>query len=259
MDGSSGSNLSLRFIRESDTENYYFDRERRIYTDKISDYVCKCNENSGGLVIERLSEIYDAIYIDEVQDLAGWDLELIKALFLSKMEIILVGDPRQVTYSTNHSNKNKAYRDEKIVNFFNELATQQLCTVTNMTECHRCNQAICDLADLVYPSLPKSRSHNLENTGHDGIFQITKDALDSYVNQHKPVLLRHDARSKTHGKIALNFGTTKGLTFDRVVIFPTKDMKKFLETNNSSHVAEKTKAKLYVAITRARHSVTFVI
>lgn len=259
VEGSSNANPALRFISESNTEKYYFDEQRRIYTDKLSQYVYKCNSASNGLVIKRLEEIYDAIYIDEVQDLAGWDLEVIKLFFASKTEILVVGDPRQVTYLTNHSNKNSGYRGEKIVTFFEELASQNLCKITNLTDCHRCNQEICNLADSVYPSLAKSISSNTSRTGHDGIFSVPTSELDEYIRVYNPVLLRHDARSKTHGRNALNFGMTKGSTFDRVLIFPTDKMKKFFETRDASEIPEATKAKLYVAITRARHSVTFLI
>lgn len=257
IEGSS-QGTPLRFVREADTERFYFDDARRIYTDKISQYVEKCNNQSDGAVIKRLEQIYDSIYIDEVQDLAGYDLEILKLLFSSSLEITLVGDPRQVTYLTNHSRKNSQYRGDKIVDFFRELETANMCHVVDMTLCHRCNQAICSLADLIYPSLAVSTSGNAIETGHDGIFKITQAELEDYITEHQPVLLKHNARSNTFGKPARNFGTTKGLTFDRVLIFPTNDMKVFFRSRNASGIAEGTKAKLYVAITRARYSVAFV-
>lgn len=52
------------------------------YSDKLSKFVFKY-EKSKGVVFDRLSRIYNYIFIDEVQDLAGYDLELIKA-FISK-------------------------------------------------------------------------------------------------------------------------------------------------------------------------------
>ena len=45
------------------------------------------------------------IFIDEVQDLAGSDLELIKLLFKTNSNTTLVGDPRQVTYLTHNEKK----------------------------------------------------------------------------------------------------------------------------------------------------------
>ena len=54
----------------------------------------------------------------------------------------------------------------------------------------------------------------------------------------------------------MNFGAVKGLEYDRVMIFTTDEIIKFLKKeklNNSEY-----KARLYVAITRARYSVVFV-
>jgi DNA helicase II / ATP-dependent DNA helicase PcrA len=55
----------------------------------------------------------------------------------------------------------------------------------------------------------------------------------------------------------MNFGMSKGLSFDRVLIYPTVPIIKWLK-NCSSDLAATSRSKLYVAITRARHSVAFV-
>lgn len=54
----------------------------------------------------------------------------------------------------------------------------------------------------------------------------------------------------------MNFGESKGLTFDRVLIFPHKLGKKWLSSGDFKHVA-KSSSKMYVGVTRARYSVTF--
>ena len=55
----------------------------------------------------------------------------------------------------------------------------------------------------------------------------------------------------------MNFGDSKGMTFERVLIFPHKKGQHWLRTGDLSHI-EGSASKLYVGITRARHSVTFV-
>ena len=59
------------------------------------------------MLIERISTLFKHIFIDEVQDLAGFDLEIIKFLLKTDSEIKLFGDPRQVTYHTHFSSKYK--------------------------------------------------------------------------------------------------------------------------------------------------------
>lgn len=53
------------------------------------------------------------------------------------------------------------------------------------------------------------------------------------------------------------FGRSKGLGFDRVITYPTKEMVDWLKSAQSALKAE-TRAKLYVALTRARHAVAVV-
>ena len=84
---------------EDDFKKYYFTSNWRIFSDKLSKFVEKCNTVTNGDVISRICRIYSHIYIDEVQDLAGYDLELIKLLFKSRSNILLVGDYYQHSVS----------------------------------------------------------------------------------------------------------------------------------------------------------------
>ncbi|MFP3822204.1 hypothetical protein SB658_26285, partial [Bacillus sp. SIMBA_008] len=62
--------------------------------------------------------IFDLIIVDEAQDLAGWDLELIECLLKSAVEVALIGDHRQATFLTNDNPKNKKFAGEKIIEKF---------------------------------------------------------------------------------------------------------------------------------------------
>ena len=54
-----------------------------------------------------------------------------------------------------------------------------------------------------------------------------------------------------------NFGKSKGLTFNRVLIYPTNPIKNWIKDNNIE-LASTSRCKFYVAITRARYSVGIV-
>ncbi len=56
-------------------------------------------------MIKRISKIFPNIFIDEIQDLAGYDLDILKLLFKSESTILCVGDPRQITYLTHWEKK----------------------------------------------------------------------------------------------------------------------------------------------------------
>ena len=56
----------------------------------------------------------------------------------------------------------------------------------------------------------------------------------------------------------LNFGESKGMSFNRVLIYPHGPLLKYLKSGKLED-AGKELAKLYVAVTRARQSVAFVV
>ncbi|MDP3113594.1 MAG: UvrD-helicase domain-containing protein [Candidatus Cloacimonadaceae bacterium] len=93
--------------KKSDIRRYYLCSNDLIFTDKMADFICEVNKLSCGKVINRLERVYDAIYIDEVQDLAGYDLCVLELLFNSSIHMYVVGDCRQATYYTNQSRKNR--------------------------------------------------------------------------------------------------------------------------------------------------------
>ncbi|MGC9539198.1 UvrD-helicase domain-containing protein [Streptomyces sp. UG1] len=242
-------------IPKSRPMHYYLDKSKAVYRNEVAALAHEANERSGGKVVDRLGGMYDHIYVDEIQDMAGYDLDLLDSLMKSPIALTMVGDPRQATFSTNTAVRNKQYKGSRIVDWFSERS--DLCAIDNRVESYRCNQAICDFADDLYPKLPRTISKNAEITGHDGIFDIKKTDVPEYVEKYSPVMLRWDRRTPTCGLEAMNMGASKGSTYDRVLIFPTKPMIAYYRTRDFNQLNEQ--AKFYVAVTRAKYSVTFVI
>lgn len=250
---------------ESDFDKHYFTKDFKIYSDKISKFVFKCNIQSNGAVIDRLSRIYDHVFIDEVQDLAGHDLELLKLLFKSSISVLLVGDPRQVTYLTHRERKYAQYRYGKIREFVNnELGKCITCRVdeTTLGASHRCNQIICKYSSRLFPSLPESTPCSCclqSGIDHQGVFLVKPSHLNKYVQAFNVMQLRWDRKTNVLPNMSvMNFGEAKGETFDRVIIYPTKDMEKWVK-DSSTTLSDGARAKFYVALTRARYSATIVM
>jgi DNA helicase-2/ATP-dependent DNA helicase PcrA len=240
---------------ERGTRRYYLDGGGRVYGDLLSDLACRADESSGGEVIRRLEAIYDHIYVDEVQDLVGWDLEFIELLFRSRIGVTVVGDPRQHILFTNRRSKNRKYRGSEIAEWIAERTT--LCEMETRSDSYRCNQPLCDFASGLFPEMEAMQSVENVLSGHDGIFEITEDEVAAYVERYRPAILRHDKRSKTLGHAAVNIGLAKGSTYDRVLIFPTRPMRDYLKHRDPAKL--KAPERLYVAVTRARYSAAFVV
>ncbi|MEF9893764.1 MAG: AAA family ATPase [Anaerorhabdus sp.] len=250
--------ISSKYKRRSDVRRFYLSDNSHIYSDKMSDFACCCNETSNGLVIKRLEQLFDVFILDETQDISGWDFELIGLLLKSKIKVIMVGDVRQRTYSTSQSTKNKKYSDNLCL-WFEELQNKGLGSVKWLNQSYRCIQPICDFADNIFPNFPKTKSLNTASTPHSGIYTLKSEDLQKYYELYQPQILVHDKRSATKalGLPVYNFGAVKGQTYNHVVIVPTKPIEKYLCNGNIAEV-ESGKERFYVAITRARYSVAFL-
>lgn len=244
------------YTRREEFERYYLDSSSNVYSDAVSDLAVVLDGASGGRVINRLASIFDAIFVDEVQDLAGYDLEFLELLLSSPLRVVVVGDPRQAVYLTNRANKNSQFRGPKFVNWLDARAKDGLCQIETLDTSHRCNQAICDFADSVFPTMPKTKSAHLDGVEDAGIVFVYREHLDAYRAEYDVQELRWDRRSPLAGQAARNFGQVKGQSFDRVLIHPTKGIMDFIERGEP--LKEGTAAKFYVAVTRARHSVAVV-
>ena len=234
--------------------NYFFDGNRDIFRNGVSDFACVVNAMNGGKVIARLEGMFDLIFIDEIQDLVGYDLDFLDLLLDSSIGLTMVGDPRQHTLATNTGPRNKKYKKAGLIDWFNERTAK--CEVEHRVDSHRCHQDILDFADALFPTLPATNSLNFEVTGHDGVFMITRAEVSAYIAQYRPTILRENKNTNTQGFEAINIGVAKGSTYDRVLIFPTTTAIRYFKDRVLS--AFRSPERLYVAVTRAKYSATFV-
>jgi len=244
-----------RFAKRTEPKRFYLDADANLFRDGVSDFVWHANKETSGAVVSRLERIYRHVFIDEVQDLHAYDFQVLDLLLESRINVTAVGDPRQRILSTNYSLKKGVDRTSGIRGWFDQR--KEICSLIDRTDNYRCNQAICEFADQVFPELPKSVSRCTTVTGHDGVFFIVTKEVPSYLSEHNPRVLRYHKTTDTMGLPALNIGKSKGQTYDRVLIFPTEGMRKFLTNRDPTKL--KTREHLYVAATRARHSVAFVV
>jgi DNA helicase-2/ATP-dependent DNA helicase PcrA len=245
---------------ENSFNQFYFTRDLKIYSDKISKFVYECNKIVGNEVINRLTRIYPYIFIDEVQDLAGWDFELLKLFFKSPAHVLMVGDPRQGTYSTNDSSKHKQYRGGGISKFISDKCQKGICPIDtkSLNKSHRNNKQICQFSSKLYPEYTQCEPCDCEECrrdipDHQGVFLVKEADVEHYREKFKSTILRYNnAKSPDY-----NYGASKGLTFKTVLIYPTEKIREYLKSGDLAQI-ETVKAKFYVAVTRARHSVGIV-
>lgn len=246
---------------------HYFTSSLKLYSDKASKFIITCDRRAGGAIVDRVSRIYAHFFIDEVQDLAGYDLEIIKLLCKSDSSVLLVGDPRQVTYQTHHARKYPKYTDGNIKAFLeNELGKKVICKVDEDTlkESHRNSELVCEYSARLYPdfSVPsacKCEVCRRDESDHEGVYLVRKKDVDHYLAKYKPIQLRWNVSVKCNENYPVrNMGESKGATMSRVLIYPTEPMGSWIRDNNAELKAE-ARAKFYVALTRAKHSSAIVM
>ena len=215
-----------------------------------------------GETIERLAKIYDVIYIDEVQDLGGYDLEILRILIDSAIRLEMVGDIRQAILLTNERElKNKQYKYMKVWDWYRKLERDGLIEIIQKCQSYRCRQEICDFADALFTAewgFEKTESLNNSTTEHDGLYTVAEVHLGDYVERYSPMLLRSSKSSGKHLDYPfINFGVCKGMSRKNVLIFPTGAIKNYLVRGIG--LDDQQAASLYTAVTRAEQSVAFVL
>lgn len=252
---------------ENDIAHHFFDGQGRLFSDKLSKLVIRCNERSGGAVIDRLSRVFPHVFVDEVQDLAGYDLDILEALARSPVRLLMVGDPRQVTYLTHNERRLAKYASGGIADFLRTLPQKLKIEIddASLNRSHRNSAVICAVSSRLFPAFAATQacdcmSCRQVSPAHAGAFLLRKADYAEYLATVRPMQLRDKI---TSGGVDLaspvmNFGESKGRGFDHVVILPTGPMQKWLADPQTA-LATQSRARLYVAITRARHSVAIAM
>lgn len=241
--------------KNTGTRERYITSNGDIKSKEIAELVLQINKKSQGKVMNRLSRVYSHIFIDEVQDMAGYDLDIIETLMYSDIEVICVGDNKQATFKTNTSIRNKSKSGTKIWDFFQKLISEDVVEVQKNLISRRFNQEICSFANMVYPNENNIGTSMNEKTDHDGVILINKNDVQKYYNYYRPIVLKYDKKTSTDDYHSFNFGECKGMTFERVLIYPNGPFKNFLLKGKEL----KTPQKYYVAATRAKYSIAFVV
>lgn len=243
---------------------YYLNNARDIHKDNVSTLAMHCIDDSNGAVLSRLKNIYSQIFIDELQDYAGWDLEIFRVLFESTINIYCVGDYKQATFRTNNSNKNRKFRDDRIYEFFQKLEKEKLCLLNYSNETRRFNQEICNYVNRIYPeqeSLVFPNECLCNSFENSGVYLIDNKYLSEYCKFYHPTILRYNRNSKIkfeHDCEVYNYGNSKGSTFDRVIIIPLSTVQPFI-LKQIMISSKQTRAKFYVACTRTKYSIVFAM
>jgi len=224
---------------------YYLNSKNQIYSFQLPMFCTKMISRSNS-VLDRISGLYSKIYIDEAQDLCGYDYEIVKAIS-DKIETKIVGDTLQKTYSTHQTNKYSNYNT-----IFDFLDSERIAyTPICLNETRRFGKNICNFINEIF--CDTNIESSIDDSDDEFVTIVDDSNLEDFINKYNPIALTHDKKRECHTKERVNIGESKGLEYDAIIVYGTPDMTLVCQkTKSICNLKPRTKNKLYVALTRAR-------
>lgn len=236
--------------------DYYCPRRGEAYAARLSELMLTCDGQWGGEVFGRIKDAYPVILVDEAQDFAGADYDVIAKLMQSAEKALVVGDPRQATYRTNREALHRNFSS-----IFEFIEAKKLCKVDRdgLSVSYRCPEEVIALANSLYVGRYPEVASARPRTDTHRVFKLKKSKVLEYAATKKCIALTWNGSTVVpDGLPRINMGEAKGMNIPNVIIYPTGDMKQWLQGDRVDW-AQETLAKFYVAITRASETVAFVI
>lgn len=241
-----------RFFNQSQ-KAYYMDEIGRLYSNRIALLIEKYEELIS--VKKRIERYFDYIIIDEIQDISGRDFNFIEKLLDAKLNMMFVGDFFQHTYNTSaDGNVNKSLFDDKksyIKRFTNKGIVLDEKILQNSW---RCGTQVCDYVR------EKLHIEIYSNVGRTGIIEfVEQDTKIEEILNDSSIVKLHYQNSVKYGRNHKNWGETKGEDcYDDVCVLLNKNTMQSYRKGTLYNLADTTRNKLYVALTRARKNVYII-
>lgn len=239
-------------LKRSDPR-FYFDSYRHIYYNRISKLLEERDLLSA--LNKRLEKYFDEVLIDEIQDFAGHDFNLLKSMAQASVGMLLTGDFFQHTYDTSRDGNVNASLHKELGSYARTLkATGLSVDMTTLSKSFRCSASVCA---FVSKNLGISiESHRNDETP---VREVTEaEEVKRLLECERTVKLfyREHYLYKCYSQ---NWGASKGEdNYGDVCVVLNKETAKRLAEGSARKLSPQTRNKLYVACTRARGALYLV-
>lgn len=239
-----------KFIKQTE-KRYYFDRNNRIYSNRISKFIEKENELVN--VNTRLEKYYDNLFIDEIQDFGGNDFNFLKSIMKTNINILLVGDFYQHTFDTSRDgsvNKSIHHKFNKYKKLFEKMGL--IVDTDSLDRSWRCSPSVCKfITDNLGIEI---KSHKKIDTVVS-LIEDKEQAIEIF-NDKQIVKLFYQEHYK-YKCFSRNWGDSKGENYYRDICVVLN--KSVLDNySDLTKLKPQTKNKFYVACSRANNNLFFV-
>lgn len=243
-------NFTLRLKRTD--RRFFVDSYSRLYSNRIAKLVI---DNAIRDVRARLEKYYDQFLVDEVQDFAGHDFNLLKEICKSDVDVLLVGDFYQHTFDTSRDGPtNRSLFDDfaRYQKNFSDIGV--MVDADTLSNSYRCSPSVCE---FVEKSLGiKIASNKEKETGVRYLYGEKTLTELFYDDNIVKLFFKEHKKYPCHSN---NWGESKGLDgyLDVCVVLYPKALEAFGK-GDFSKLPASSRNKLYVACTRANRSLYFI-
>lgn len=232
---------------------HYIDKNNRLFASRIAKLLIEFDIVPE--VIERIEKFFDLVCIDEVQDFAANDFNLICALANSNVDMRLVGDFYQHTFDTSRDGNTQKNLHNCFERYCQSLSDAGFYVdLESLSHSYRCSPSVCCFVEKELGiDIQSHRDERVEVR----LVEDSQEVESIYLNDTIAKLFFRE--SKSYFGLVENWGNTKGLDHfhDVCVVLNPKTFKAF-KGGKLAELPPTTKNKLYVACTRAKGSLYFV-
>jgi len=248
------------FRRPTDERNYPATNDRRfmtasrwLYHNRLASFIDQTGTTKD--VIARIEKYFDVFLVDEVQDFAGHDFNLLLALSKARVECTFVGDFYQHTFDTSRDgNVNKSLHESYAGYQKRFLAAKLRVDLDSLVKSRRCSKSVCNF-------ITERLGIRIESAGdQETDVRFTEDAEVVRALYEAPAVvklfLQEHYKYDCHSQ---NWGASKGLDhFQDVCVALSQEAVKAWKKGTLAALKPSTRNKLYVACSRPRGNLTFV-
>ncbi|ODP96509.1 DNA helicase UvrD [Salinivibrio sp. SS3] len=256
-----GSDMKIKGVSYSEpprfakryTPEHYVSQGHRLYHNRIA----KMMIDSGHVpdIIRRIEKYFDFFCVDEVQDFAANDFNLLCEFSTIDIEVLCVGDFFQHTFDTSRDGKTLKNLHNNYGSYLYKLeCAGYTIDLNTLSHSHRCSPTVCRfVTEKLGITISSHRQDEVDIALIDDIAHVERLFSDDSI-----VKLFFKESYKYIGWTE-NWGNTKGLDdFSDICIVLNQTTFKAYKKEQLSTLAPSTLNKLYVACTRAKGSVYFV-
>lgn len=233
-------------------QKYFLSSSGFLYSNRLAFYFER--ENIISKITNRLEKYFDELIIDEIQDIGGRDFNFLEAIMEASINMLFVGDFYQHTFDTSRDGAtNSTLFNSKSKYESRFTAKGFICDNTSLVNSWRCSKNVCQ---FVTENLGIHICSNRPEEDNTRIELVSDPLIISELLSNNDIIKLHYQNGSKNGYMHKNWGETKGEDkYMDVCVLLNKATSKRMSSGTLSELAQLTKNKLYVAITRAKGNV----